>query len=366
MEFLMNKRIYLSVITFFICLQSFSVESVIDLSLDSNENISCAHVVSFIIPCFNCETTVEESIKSIYQQNLKVPFEVICTNDGSSDNTKSVLELCEGKYPNFFVYSHENNRGGAVARNTCVLHARGDLIFCLDSDNILCENSVNGLINLIDEIRCDIAVFNEVKFFNGNYNNTNTWVYSTSATVLDINSFIAPENGCTPVFSGNYLFTRKSYDRVGGYLDGYGALDTTAFGLAQLATGSKMALLKNHFYWHRTSDNSYWRRQETRNNYNSIKLFKHFSELFSEETNYFFKSANKSTQCVWDKWSKHEFKLTSPLILESLFRAYSYREKKQYLLAAKEFYTAISYGCNSLKIHNYFRQMNLLAKSNNS
>ena len=62
------------------------------------------HFLSFIMPCFNCSKTMKESIDSIYEQNIMIPFEVVCTDDASTDNTVEILRVYEEKYDNFYVY----------------------------------------------------------------------------------------------------------------------------------------------------------------------------------------------------------------------------------------------------------------------
>jgi glycosyltransferase involved in cell wall biosynthesis len=324
-----------------------------------------SHLVSFIIPCFNCEKTVEESIASIYQQDLNCPFEIICTDDGSSDDTKLVLQTCSIKYPHMVAYFHDKNKGGGAARNSCILNSKGDLIFCLDSDNILSPHSVNELIKLIDRTGCDIAVCNEIKNFDPNSGHVRDWAYSSSpeSTILDIISFITCNPAYNPANSGNYLFTRKSYDRAGGYPENYGAVDTTAFGLAQLATGSKMALLPNHFYWHRYSEKGYWCREGTNNDGNLHRLLKSYSEVLSEKTNRFLlDDENMRQRSLWGIYSRGSFKPASPIILESLFKAYAYKEEKKYLEAADAFAAAVKYGCKSQKIFLYIEEMKNLSK----
>ena len=128
---------------------------------------SDSHFLSFIIPCYNCSKTVAQSLDSIYKQHLNMPFEIICTDDGSSDMSYEILLGYKADHPEVKIYKHDKNRGGGAARNTCVKYAKGDLIFCLDSDNILVENSVNGLIQLLDQTCCDIAVFKEIHYFQG-------------------------------------------------------------------------------------------------------------------------------------------------------------------------------------------------------
>lgn len=243
------------------------------------------HCLSYIIPCYNCSETIADAIESIYQQELDIPFEVVCTDDCSTDKTKELLFSYQEKYSNFHVHFHEHNKGGAAARNTCVKHSAGDLIFCLDSDNILAPNTINRLIGFLTEKGYDAACFAELRYFRGMVpNHSHSWFFEAPNNICDINHIISTH--ITPASSGNYLYTRESYDRAVGYPEGSGAMDAWGFGFRQHATGTSIAVLPDSFYWHRLSDNSYWSREEKagRNNKNALAVIREFANIFDEET----------------------------------------------------------------------------------
>lgn len=323
------------------------------------------HFVSFIIPCYNCENTVEESIASIYEQQLALPFEVICTNDGSTDGTAAVLSRCEKKYHHFFVYSHERNRGGGAARNTCVQHSQGDLIFCLDSDNVLAPHSIQPLIDLMDQTQADVVAFEELRLFRDEKEATGRYILSGIDHFYDLTNWLAAP--CSdPSMGGNYLYTRKSYDRAGGYWEDLSAVDTHSFGFKLLATGSVIRVLPGSFYWHRLDDNSYYIRENRKNtnNANLVKALYRISEIFSEETRQeFLEDIDPETvyHIFYDQ-QPNQFELAESKILQSLFRGYRFRQEKNYKRAAFEFGAAISEGCQSEKIQQLFLDMLNLIK----
>ena len=47
-------------------------------------------LVSVVVPCFNSESTIERTIKSVFNQTL-LPYEIVCVDDGSSDRTIDLL-----------------------------------------------------------------------------------------------------------------------------------------------------------------------------------------------------------------------------------------------------------------------------------
>lgn len=245
-----------------------------------------SHFLSFIIPCYNRAYCIKETITSIYQQkNLDIPFEVICVDDCSSDDTCSVLKELSENHTNLFVYYHSSNKGAPIARNTAVSYSKGDLIFNLDSDNILEPNSVRQLIDLLDTTPYEAVAFQEARYFIKHLTDYAGKLKRSYAKkgYFDFEDIItdmkAPANG------GNYLYTRKSYDRAGGYPD-VRTGDCWGFGLRQVATGTKIGYVPGTYYWHRFSPDSNWNRWKKRGMTSRcfLKTTCEFLEFFTKET----------------------------------------------------------------------------------
>ncbi|MEZ2238927.1 FkbM family methyltransferase [Microcoleus sp.] len=218
--------------------------------------------ISFFIPAYNCEETIEESVDSILNGNFEQGDELIIVNDCSTDNTEGLLERLKIKYPFIKIFRHETNKGGGAARNTAVQNSSHPLLFCLDSDNILVPGSIEKLKDFLVDSGADVTAFQEIIFFEGCKENIiNKWIYPDKITLAD---FFSRHD--FPGSSGNYLFTKESWVRAGGYSESSGALDTHTFGFRQLATGSKMLTLPNTYYCHRQGIESYFVRFSRTNN----------------------------------------------------------------------------------------------------
>lgn len=100
--------------------------------------------VSAIIPAYNSEKTVEKCVKSVLSQK---PYEVIVVDDGSADKTASIVKRLD----KVRLLRHEKNFGLAVARNTGVLAAKGDIILFIDSDCEADKNLVKKIIETYDK-----------------------------------------------------------------------------------------------------------------------------------------------------------------------------------------------------------------------
>ncbi|CAD5928847.1 putative glycosyltransferase RT0329 [Planktothrix tepida] len=86
--------------------------------------------VSVIIPTYNCDRFLPEAIDSVLMQTYQ-DYEIIVIDDGSTDETRQVLE----SYQNKIRYFYQQNQGSAVARNLGIKQAKGELIAFLDADD---------------------------------------------------------------------------------------------------------------------------------------------------------------------------------------------------------------------------------------
>ena len=101
--------------------------------------------VSVIIPTYNREEFITETINSVLNQTYK-DFEIIVIDDGSTDNTKQKLERFGSKIK----LIEQKNSERAVARNNGVKNSSGEYIAFLDSDDIWIENKLEKQIELLD------------------------------------------------------------------------------------------------------------------------------------------------------------------------------------------------------------------------
>src|SRR5680860_542870 len=125
--------------------------------------------LSIIIPCFNCESTLREAVDSCFQQNLKeADFEILMIDDGSEDKTRNVMELLAAEHKNVHLIFHKKNKGGGAARNTGIHNAKGEIIYCLDSDNVFAPYSVKPMLEYLVTSATDGVAFHERRFFLGN------------------------------------------------------------------------------------------------------------------------------------------------------------------------------------------------------
>jgi len=108
--------------------------------------------VSVIIPTYNRENYICNAIDSVLNQTYR-DFEIIISDDGSTDNTKKVLK----KYNNSIKYYYQDNGGEASARNFGIKLASGEYIAFLDSDDIWLEQKLEKQMDYIEKTNADLV-----------------------------------------------------------------------------------------------------------------------------------------------------------------------------------------------------------------
>tara|TARA_A100001015_G_scaffold296083_1_gene375853 strand:- start:806 stop:1126 length:321 start_codon:yes stop_codon:yes gene_type:complete len=102
--------------------------------------------LSIVMPCFNSEDTIKESIDSIVNLQINCTYEIIILDDGSTDKTLKYLEKYKSSYSNIKVLKNITNQGEGYSRNKCISSCSGEIIGYLDSDNLFDHDCVNNMI----------------------------------------------------------------------------------------------------------------------------------------------------------------------------------------------------------------------------
>lgn len=112
--------------------------------------------VSIIIPGYNCEKYIADTLESINKQDYE-NLEVVFVDDGSKDNTaKIVKNYIKGKEK--FTYLFQENQGAPAARNKGFLSSTGRYVVFFDADDIMNVNEISLLYNAVVKDNSDIAI----------------------------------------------------------------------------------------------------------------------------------------------------------------------------------------------------------------
>jgi glycosyltransferase involved in cell wall biosynthesis len=147
--------------------------------------------LSIIVPFYNVEKFIRQCLDSLLDQDISHnDYEIICVNDCSPDNSRSIVVEYQQKYSNIRLIDHTENKKSGAARNTGFDHAKGDYIWFVDSDDMISENCLkhvlctcqnksldlllinysrcdeNGFINLVDKVFTTTEASQGIRFVN--------------------------------------------------------------------------------------------------------------------------------------------------------------------------------------------------------
>ncbi|MBQ8261041.1 MAG: CDP-glycerol glycerophosphotransferase family protein [Lachnospiraceae bacterium] len=159
--------------------------------------------LSIIVPVYNVEKYIERCLESIISQTWH-NFEVLCVDDGSTDESGSICEEYARKDSRIKVFLKENG-GAASARNVGLKYATGEYIGFVDPDDWIEPEMYESIITKMEENDADMGVC-------GFYKN-----WDSKEIEMD-NSPVIGEDVFDKERVFYYAFKRFSYKSFGGYL----------------------------------------------------------------------------------------------------------------------------------------------------
>ena len=117
--------------------------------------------ISVIIPIFNTRKFLNKCLDSLLNQSL-TDIEIICVDDGSTDNSLKILKSYANKDDRVKVLTRENNGAGA-ARNLGLKYVNGKYILFVDSDDWFEEDGLKLLYDKAEQLNVDILLFDSIE-----------------------------------------------------------------------------------------------------------------------------------------------------------------------------------------------------------
>lgn len=114
--------------------------------------------VSIVLPAFNAARSIDATLDSILAQTMP-DFEVICVNDGSTDDTEACIERYMRNDSRIRCLSFRRNSKSVIARKRGVLDAVGDFIMFVDADDHLVPDACEKLLALMERTHADVLQF---------------------------------------------------------------------------------------------------------------------------------------------------------------------------------------------------------------
>jgi hypothetical protein len=170
------------------------------------------HLFSVVIPTFNRETTLRETLDSIEQQEFR-DFEVIVVDDGSIDGTVAIAQSFS-----FVRVIRQQNSGPGVARNTGVNAANGKYIAFLDSDDVWFPWTLATYANVISQHQCPAFVTGKPQLFSSS-GELSTCVEHPVKVEHFVDYFSSGDEWRWFGVS-SFVILRAAFLQVGGFADG--------------------------------------------------------------------------------------------------------------------------------------------------
>ncbi len=128
--------------------------------------------VSVVVPAYNCEKLLSETVECLLTQTLG-DIQIIIVDDGSTDNTGAVADIYAVK-DNRIKVLHKPNGGVSSARNCGIELAEGKYTVFLDADDLLEANALEEMYNALESTNGDVAICRLTRFgFGGTEYNPN-------------------------------------------------------------------------------------------------------------------------------------------------------------------------------------------------
>lgn len=121
-----------------------------------SENAMDYGLVSIVMPSYNSERFIAESIKSVQSQTYG-DWELLVVDDCSTDDTVSVVEAMANEDQRILVFSNERNSGAACSRNRALREAKGDWVAFLDSDDLWAPEKLERQLTFMRDSGCSFS-----------------------------------------------------------------------------------------------------------------------------------------------------------------------------------------------------------------
>jgi glycosyltransferase involved in cell wall biosynthesis len=225
-------------------------------------------LVSIIVPCYNGEKFIVETLESVRNQTYN-QWECIVVDDGSTDQSANIIKNYIS-IDSRFSYIYKNNEGVAIARNTGIKLSRGIYILPLDADDIIAPFYIEEAVRVLDErqevqvVYCNAEKFGRKK---GKWN--------------------LPDFDFKLLLSMNLIFCsamyrREDFDKTRGYNPNMPGMEDWDFWLSLLNEKSVVVKLQSTCFFYRTHKKS--RNRIANKNLENIyrQLYQNHKELYTD------------------------------------------------------------------------------------
>lgn len=168
--------------------------------------------VSIVLSVFNCEKYIKDSIDSVLLQTFD-DIELIVVNDGSTDNTRSIISSISDK--RLILIDNEYNEGIFVSRNRAILRSKGEYIAILDGDDVCMPDRIAMQCQVLDENK-DIGFLGSHALKIGSNGQLLGYMSYPPKTTQEAHRYITNLN-LNPIIDPTSMFRKDIFISHGGY-----------------------------------------------------------------------------------------------------------------------------------------------------
>ncbi|GGH30718.1 glycosyltransferase family 2 protein [Sphingobacterium alkalisoli] len=270
--------------------------------------------ISVIIPMFNRESLIADTINSVLQQTIEIPFEIIVVDDGSQDSSaKVVADIKDSRVS----YCYQKNSGANRARNHGVEKARGTFVAFLDSDDTFLPNHLKQCYQQVSNSR-NIVVYSKIIVDRGNGN-----MFTKPPRALSENEHMSEYLLCDRGFlQTSTLFMSRDLAKSVKFDEELPFGQDTDFAIRLYSHGAQFVMLDNPtVIWRDLADN----------------------KRVSSSTSFLVREA-------WLEKSKGIITSRADIGDRGWFVAKAYARNGKYMKAASLYLNAVTKGCYSFKL----------------
>ncbi len=229
-----------------------------------------APLISVLMPVRNAERFVTAAIESILSQTF-ADFELIIVDDGSTDNTLSIIkEHGDGRIKVF----ESNHKGVAYQTNFAAMHSSGKYISKMDADDISHVNRLSEHYYCLEKMSNVQLVGNNIRFIDSK--NKNLGIMKFPESNEEINYFLPVR---PTVFNGTITMNRKTFEALGGYNEQLEVAEDHDFLMRFHNAGYKAYNIQKVLYYYRVYERAETERKFEMQNRISYELGKKYLEF---------------------------------------------------------------------------------------
>ncbi len=211
-------------------------------------------LVSIIIPYYNCEKYIAETLESVETQTY-LNIEVILVNDGSSATSTDYIEKLVKEKP-YIQYIYQENKGLSSARNTGARNANGEFLLFLDTDDKIASQYLQKTMDVILlQPNCKL-VYSKAELFGVQTGIWNLPQYTTFDRLLQGNMIY-----CTA------LHRKSDFTKLGGFDENLSAYEDWDYWIRLLQNGGEVIRIDEILFSYRKRNDGTSLMDNLKNNF---------------------------------------------------------------------------------------------------